>query len=495
MKNKNSDLSDPERKRIIAKKTAIRSLGKQKRACKSIDAITSANQKKRESNVTPPINNFRITPRMLKILQLLKTVPVLPHAQKILKRDSDIPRTTFYRLIKQLENMGFISHIPNSYPKMEKIHPDIIFLLSQNPEGNSRGGKVGKQSSPRKTIQNGKSTRQKRDSEVDRNPIDFSHRENSSHSEVSPRDSKGNKQFDDKIQRSHNYFFKIPIQRKPAYLDRMLTKTKWFEQKQMRNWNYFQGKLSMFGCEAIIQFNPNVVTVWLNNIFGRDPFVNDQEANRRILEIKGFLEDSYAGLYLAPAQFLRRVENKGTHQAWIHHNLALKAKQQNLSLRGKNWEVDSSKDMPELEAFNELKASEHLSEELEDYDYRSEEKIYFRDIHSNQKKHLEIIEEIQRSQIQLAGGMMTNFQITESALRSNAELNEKLKKWPREFYSVKLSPLQIEIKNFISSNPGLNRKTISENTGIKIGSINGTIVQLKKVKIIREINSQLFPKL
>ena len=59
--------------------------------------------------------------------------------------------------------------------------------------------------------------------------------------------------------------------------------------------------------------------------------------------------------------------------------------------------------------------------------------------------------------------------------------------------SVKLT-LQDKILNFILTNKGLTRKELSQKLSIKIGSINGSIVRLKKKKLIREVNSRLFPE-
>ena len=449
-KNDGGVKENSERIRKQEKNPAIKNTHSRFKTCKSDFSFTSANQLKnskmikRESDSVSSQNFFRVTPRMIKILQLLKTVPVLSKAQKILERDSEIPKPSFYRLIKKLELYGFISPIPNTYPKMKKLHPDIKKILSHFSEGISpenekvrkyekKGDLIKSQKNDRDLKSNNKVPRdfspnekQKEKDRLEKDPT-LSHCLISEDFQTSPRDSNGFQKLDDLIIRSHNYFFKIPIQRKPSYLDKLLSKTIWFEKKDMKNWSYFQGKLSMFGCEAIIQFNPNVVTIWLNNIYGRNPHENNLEANRRIMEIKGFLEDSYSGLYLAPAQFIRRVVNTGIEQGWIHHHLALKAKKQNITLKEKNWEIDSSKDMPELEAHNKLLASEHLSKELEDYEYRSEKDIYFRDIHKNQLEHIELINNIQQVQTQLAGGLMTNFQIVDSVLNSIWSFGKKFK--------------------------------------------------------------------
>ena len=486
----------------------------------------------------PQVSNdpgLKLRARDQIILLLLHENSVGKIAQTLANLNYGISKSAFYRIIKKLEKLGIIHRMPKTFPQAFVINPSfqkssLIFLSLSQPSVPLF--EVSRESSPNDEIseETGSTNSQNTPSPVPLSPNSENSREKPLEFPILSRDSPSNNSpekenggFDERILRSHNYFFKIPIQRKPANLDNMLKQANWFERKQMINWHYWKGSLANMGTEGIIQFNPNVISVWLNNIYGRDPHENDLEANRRILKIKAHLEDSYQGLYLAPAKFLRRVENTGKHQAWVHHNLSLKAKQQNVSLKGLNWEVDSSKDQPELEAHNNLEATEHLSEELEDFDYRAEKRTYFRHLHSNQSHVVSSLEqtsenlrEVSENQNRLAGGLMTNFQIIEAALRSNVELHQKFKEiesrineivnsgpyevrrtQPEESndkIKVSLPILQATILRFIQDNPGVSRKTIAEECKLSRGSVNGTIPRLKRKGFIYEHQRKLFFK-
>lgn len=194
--------------------------------------------------------------------------------------------------------------------------------------------------------------------------------------------------------RSHNFTYHLPIQRKPLALKQMLSHTTWLEVVRMNRWDYysgtlvlsppkFSGKFDLPQIEAIVQFKPNVVQIYLNEIYGYTSEENLNYANQLLLKVRAQLESLYPGLCLAPAQLKRRVENSGQHHAWVHHTLALKCKQRNISLKNKTWEVDASHGQPELEATHKLESDLHLMNELDDFDYRAEHGVYFKDLYND----------------------------------------------------------------------------------------------------------------
>jgi DNA-binding MarR family transcriptional regulator/DNA-binding transcriptional ArsR family regulator len=379
-------------------------------------------------------------------------------------------------------------------------------------------------------------------------PNDENNRENSETSNISPRNFPEEQPHYNKkhgiIIRSHNFLYKIPIQRKPLNLEKRLEKTTWLEVKRMKNWSYYcgqpkaKGKIDLAGIECHIQFNPNVILVWLNEIFGRDPEENLIFANQKILEIRAFIEDSYSGLYLGPHFLKRMIENAGVHQAWTHQQLALECKKKNVKLKGKNWEIDSSKGIPELEAVHKTKSTEHCVKELEDFDFRADNDFYFKDAALNQKQiseniaqSSEVLNSLTQQHVHLTTGTMTLFDITAKATAERIEVLEENHKLKQELSSMKelfeseitelrnqfielkddfveatdnatfyyqenqrlqqqnqgdLTTLQRDILEVIRSHPGLTRKQLAEVSGIKLGSINGHIRRLIRKRILIE---------
>lgn len=296
-------------------------------------------------------------------------------AQENVYRDHKISRSSFYRRIKKLESYGIIHK--NEKTEISEFYIDPIYKGS-NPIFVSLSQRL--------------------------NPIFESPSKIPS--------------FDEKIIRSHNYLYLCPIEHSPAKLSIMLEKDNWIENTQMKNWSYFYGSLGVKGIKAVIQFNPKTINIRLLQVFGRNPHEDDQEANRQLLEVKAYLEDKYPNLRLGPGKYLTKAKNTGKHHAWIHHLLALKAKEQNISLEKQFWNLDSSKGLPELDAHDRLRASEHIEKELEDFDYRAEKEVYFQDLDKQQLQMGKILEntsEIQKKIIEqysfIYTGQLTHTQI------------------------------------------------------------------------------------
>jgi len=310
----------------------------------------------------------------------------------------------------------------------------------------------------------------------------------------------------------------------------MLTKTTWLELKRMNNWHYYHGEFSKFGIEAKIQFKPNVVLVWLNEIYGIEPEDNLFFANEKILKVRAYLEDLYPGLKLAPAQFLRMIENSGVHHAWVHHTLALKAKQRNITLRGRNWEIDSFKDQPELEAINLTNSDQHLVNEMEDFEKRAETGVYFRHVKERQDSLLNQLPEIQtlvssnnqvlctiqetidQDKSSISNELLQQLvslneqhnelisDVSQNIIDLNLELSQGRKSvsWSGDIskfqVTISLSKQQAELLERIRENPGLTRRELAEKFQFKRGYVNGTVPRLKKHHLIYEYQHKLYFK-
>ena len=206
------------------------------------------------------------------------------------------------------------------------------------------------------------------------------------------KDSKS-KLYQPIIIRSHNFTFTLPIRRKPKYLDRKLNRKSWLEIFHVNNWSYWKGELQQFGLLGIVEIKPNIVRYYLPEIYGLHPSDNLFTAYLSLIKVKSFLEEQFKGLYLDPNRMnIRIIESSGEHHAWIHHVLSLKAKQQNISIKFANWEIDASNGFPELESTNNFQSDLHIVNELEDFEYRSKNCIYFRDLHK-------MINELQKDMI------------------------------------------------------------------------------------------------
>lgn len=288
-------------------------------------------------------------------------------AQENVYRKHKISRSSFYRRIKKLSSYGVIHK--NEETPISEYYIDPIYKQT--------------------------------------NPIFLSLSQGLSPIFESPRKSSP---FDEKIIRSHNYLFLSPIEHSPAKLAVLLRKDNWMENTKMKNWPYFYGPLGLEGIKATIQFNPKTINIRILQVFGRDPHEDDQEANRQLLEIKAYLEKRYPRLRMGPGKFLTKAINTGRHHGWVHHPLALKAKKQNLSFEKQYWNIDSSKGFPELDAHDRLKASEHMEKELEDFDYRAEKEVYFKDLDQYQNEIAIILEntsKIQKEIINQHGALHT----------------------------------------------------------------------------------------
>ncbi len=326
----------------------------------------------------PSQKKVKLQVRDEQILIALHYNSVLKIAQKNVERSFGISKSAFYRRIKKLEAYGVIHKIPDTLILEYLIDPE--FRKTQSHFLSLSGT----------------------DSAIFESPSKFS-------------------PFDEKIIRSHNYLFLCPIEHKPAKLDKMLKRDNWLENTRMTNWPYFYGHLGLEGIKAYIQFNPKTINIRVLKVYGKNSHENDQEANRQFLEVKAHLENKYRHLRIGPGKFLTKAINTGKHHGWVHHILALKAKQQNLTLQKQYWGLDSSKGKPELDAHDRLKASEHIDRELEDFDYRAENEVYFQDIDQRQESIINRLQEIQQIQTQLLGGVMSSFQIAEAALNSTLE--------------------------------------------------------------------------
>ncbi|MFX0170924.1 MAG: winged helix-turn-helix transcriptional regulator [Candidatus Hodarchaeota archaeon] len=245
----------------------------------------------------------------------------------------------------------------------------------------------------------------------------------------------------------------------------------------------------------------------LPEVWGWNIFEDNQEANRQLLKVKTHLEDRYPRLRLGPGKFLRKAINSGTQHAWVHHHLALKAKKQNITIKGRNWEADSSKKMPELDATDWVYTSQHFQNEVEDFDYRAESGVYFRDIHTNQiktikslKKASENLTEVSETQTRIAGGIMTNFQITEAALQNSFQaqqeiqaLKDQLQKPSEKLPEKKsLSPQQALLLDIIRTDPGQTRLELAKKYNLKRGSVNGQVKRLKALFMLFEKEGRLY---
>lgn len=301
-------------------------------------------------------------------------------------RDHNISRSSFYRRIKKLEQLGLIHK--NEKTPLSEYYIDPLYKES--------------------------------------NPIFLSLSQGSSPIFKSARRKPS---FDERIIRSHNYLFLCSIEHKPAKLDILLRKDNWFENTRMKNWPYFYGNLGLKGIKSYIQFNPKTVNIRILEVYGRDPHEDDQEANRQLMEIKAYLEDKYPRLRLGPGKFLTKTRNTGKHHGWVHHLLALKAKEQNFSLELEHWGLDSSRGIPELDAKNRLQASEHMQRELQDYDYRAEKGVYFEDIDQRQEGIVNIIDnstKIQKDIMQQFNFLYTGLQTQGQLLLGNLEQSLRL---------------------------------------------------------------------
>ena len=464
-----------------------------------------------------PDSRIKLQPRDEKILIALHYNSVAKIAQKNVERQYFISKSAFYRRIKKLESWGLIHRIPDTLiseflidPSFQEASPIFLSLSQESspifecPSQTAPNGEQGQESEDSQSHSRTRSVPFSPDSAKVRAN---SETESKSPSEFSPKSEYQPKEgeFDEKIIRSHNYLFICPIEHEPRQFKAMLRADNWFENDRMKNWSYFYGKLGLEGIRATLQFNPNVINVRLPEVWGRNPHEDDQEANRQLLKVKAYLEEKYPRLRLGPGRFLRKALNTGKHQAWVHHPLALKAKQQNITLKKRFWEIDSSKGMPELDAIDRVQASEHLDNELEDFEDRSKTGVYFRDVRKRQDKSIEslektteIQEDISKKQVQLFGGMMTVFQITEAALLHShqaldkvSNLEEQLNESRRWSVIIKQRPkLEQVILTFLGERPkesGYTRKEVSRILGLNFNSVSPTISNLVKEGVLIEI--------
>lgn len=350
------------------------------------------------------------------ILKLIAEVRVAARALHL----SEIPKATFYRRVNNLVEKGLLIPVKASYPREYIVRSVAGLGKSQNsrsgsgpsltspsasdsppsPEwGSVVGSSVSGTSSPpppqgETSYPNIPPT----SSQDPAPPSDDPHLARITPPSPPPRSedpSEGDDlaSFDPLLIRSHNYIFVLPIQRAPANVLDLIRRYHWFEVHPMNNWYQCNARVNLEEVgwvpggvdlgdvmHATIQVNTRKVVVRISNIFGRSSWENDSQAGEYLLQVKDLLERTISGLVVVPTPYIRRWESRKTHHAWVHHPLALKAKQQNVTLQGHNWEIDSSHGMPELEAVHELDANHHISEELEDFEYRSETGTYFRDL-------------------------------------------------------------------------------------------------------------------
>ena len=173
--------------------------------------------------------------------------------------------------------------------------------------------------------------------------------------------------------RAHNMFFKVKIIRKPANLDRRLKEANWIEFYP-RNYRAWRKKTE----KASLVFKPNVLEIYLGDIYAATQQEAMSKAIKTVLEIIEELEHIYPGLKLAKPEEVARIEKQ--HFAIQNDPLATLYVQQGKSYRSDRIHIDHSKGIPELETVHKLHASEDVHKITQFYEELIREDFSIRDL-------------------------------------------------------------------------------------------------------------------
>ena len=174
--------------------------------------------------------------------------------------------------------------------------------------------------------------------------------------------------------RAHNllfrYTFEVPL---PLNYYEKLSKLHFLYEvsDELKNVHYVKGEIA----GATVRIFRKHILVRLKDVYAETTEEALEKVQDKLLEIKQKIEE-FTKRKLGRGE-LRRVAKARTQEwAMQYHPLAQLSP---ISVRTKYWEIDKSKDVPELEARHSLLAPEHVLQEIDDYDFRAETGYSFRD--------------------------------------------------------------------------------------------------------------------
>jgi len=180
--------------------------------------------------------------------------------------------------------------------------------------------------------------------------------------------------------RAHDLFFVVDILRKPRSFEKRLKQHNWiaFYPANYRAWKKKIAKANLI-------FKPNVLEIYLADIYAPTPQNATAEAIKTVLEIIEQLEQDYPGLRLGKPQEVARLEKQ--HIAIQHDPLAVLYAQEGKSYRSERIHIDHSHGVPELETVHKTLAGEDIHKITRFY----EELVRERDFSIRDLKELQLM--------------------------------------------------------------------------------------------------------
>jgi len=465
-----------------------------------------------------PRKDIKIDDRDKKIIFQFSLPKVAAHVFNYLK----IPKSTFYRKLKKLTNLGLIKKIDEGSfcrfvvsPRFQKSLEMGLVVSGKSSPKIDMTSKTAPISEHKDLVQDSKSH-----SGVGSVPNPSKSAKRRAKNETRYCFTSKNLSFQELVSkfdlnniRSHSYLFTITILKAPVNYFEMLDRDgNWLERHEgMKNWPWYRGVKRLYNIDSIIRFYPNKITVRILEIYGPNAFVNDSCADLLITEILGEMEDKY-NLTLGEKRLLEKWDSgkahiKSTHHALPFHPVALIAMEKNYSTKTDRFEIDASPGVGELESIHKNFSTEDIDRYIQELtksaktDYwLTDAKEEIRENGKNVNKTAEVLKEVSETQTRIAGGIMTNFQITEAALQSSfqaqqeiQELKDQLQKPKEEMPGKKSLSLQQKLLlDIIRTDPGKTRLELSKKYNIKRGSVNGQVKRLKTRFMIFEEEGRLY---
>ncbi len=269
---------------------------------------------------------MELRPRDIEILQLIARHSIPSLAWNAY--EGTVSRATFYRVTRKLEENGFIRQINGGTPK--------LFELTER----------------------GKTVLEQLNLSV----------ENESNEE---RDGKY-------LLRAHRLSFRVPLARPLPEAHRWSQHLGWLQKidGRLRNVTYLEGTLN----GARVQVFRQSVMVYLPEIYGWTIEEVREKGFMIIDEILSELRGLLPGIEFGHPELRRLMQVRTREIAIQHHPLAQVAHRLGVSIRGERWEIDHSKDIPELEAIDSNLCDEDVQNEVEDIHFRAQTGIYYRQL-------------------------------------------------------------------------------------------------------------------